>query len=129
MAAFENLRMEGQTEELKRQMAALAEELVADIAARDPDHSQELLSVFVSQLFLAAAEQSRREDRLQRQAKGIAAAKARGVRFGRERKPLPENFYEAVEAWRSKKLTVKEAAELCGMAKSTFYGAAQRMEP
>ena len=44
------------------------------------------------------------------------------------RKPLPENFEEARLLWRSHKLKMKDAAERCGMAPSTFYGAVQRVE-
>ena len=56
----------------------------------------------------------------QRQAEGIAAAKARGVRFGRPPRPLPENFRSACELWRAKKITGTAAAKMCGMALSSF---------
>ena len=68
------------------------------------------------------------EERLVKQAEGIAAAKARGVHFGAQRKPLPENFNECHRRWRSGEIKMSEAAEACGMAKSSFYDAAIRAE-
>ena len=58
----------------------------------------------------------------------IAAAKARGVKFGRPPLALPENFHEVHNAWRSKKLTLAEATIACNMATSTFYGKARKFE-
>ena len=64
----------------------------------------------------------------QRQAEGIAAAKARGVKFGRPPRPLPDNFYDVHKAWRDKKLTLKEAAETCDLPVGTFYGKSIQFE-
>lgn len=111
---------------LSEQLSELAQNLVYGLAQRDPEHSQELLSGFVSELFLAATQQSLREKRRRKQAEGIARAKARGVHFGPRAKPLPENFMEAVGAWRSKEMTLEEAAKSCGMARTTFYDAARK---
>ncbi len=118
----------GTVEELKEQLSQLARAIVSGISAQDPAHSQELLGAFVSELFVSATEQTRRQDQRQKQAEGIAAAKARGVRFGRQAKPLPENFDEVYQAWRDKKLPLQQAAEACGMPKSSFYSAAVRKE-
>lgn len=63
----------------------------------------------------------------QRQAEGIAAAKAR-VKFGRPAVPLPENFHEVHRRWREKRLTLKQAAEACSLAESTFYDKARAFE-
>lgn len=60
----------------------LAREVMSEISKLDPSCSKELLGVFVSELFLLVAEQGCREVRRQRQAEGIAAAKAKGVHFG-----------------------------------------------
>ena len=57
----------------------------------------------------------------QRQAEGIAAAKMRGVRFGRPPLTLPNNYAEYYKLWRDKKITAKEAAEICGMPLWAFY--------
>lgn len=56
----------------------------------------------------------------QRQAEGIAAAKARGVRFGRPPAPLPENFHGVYQRWRAGKITGADAARECGMSLPTF---------
>ena len=64
----------------------------------------------------------------QRQAEGIAAAKANGVKFGRPELPLPDNFHEVHKSWREKKLTLRQAAEKCGMSESTFYAKARKIE-
>lgn len=57
----------------------------------------------------------------QRQAEGIAAAKARGVRFGRPQIELPDHFENIVREWERKQITVHEAIRQCGMSESTFY--------
>ncbi len=71
-------------QELRDGLSELAESVVAHIIDQDPGHHQELLSAFVSQLFLCATRQSMREERKARQAEGIAKAKAKGVSFGRK---------------------------------------------
>ena len=114
--------------EIQERLQDLAREIVSDLSALEAAHSKELLGAFVSELFLSVAEQSRREERRQKQAQGIAAAKARGGRFGRPAPPLPENFDEARRAWRNGELTVREAADSCGMSHSSFYHAAVRRE-
>lgn len=115
-------------EDMQSQLRSLARELAARIAAADPARSRELLGSFVSELVLAAADESRREERRQRQAEGIAAAKARGVRFGRPAAPVPDNFDEVRRSWRAGELTLQQAAEACGISKGTFYGIAVRRE-
>lgn len=65
---------------------------------------------------------------LYKQAEGIAAAKARGVKFGRSPLTLPDNFYEVHKQWREKKLTLKQAAKACGLAESTFFDKSKEFE-
>lgn len=113
-------------ETLQDQLKALAREIVAELSDLEPARSKELLGDFVSELFLSAAEQTRREEQRRRQAEGIAAAKARGVRFGRPAPSLPDNFDEVYQAWRDGTLSVRKAASACGMAESSFYSAATR---
>ncbi len=57
----------------------------------------------------------------QRQAEGIAAAKKRGVKFGRQPIPKPDNFDEMYELWKDKKITARNAAENCDLTIDTFY--------
>ena len=73
----------------------------------------------VLQVLSFVAENERTNIR-QRQAEGIAAAKSKGVRFGRPPSPLPENFHSVYQKWRSGKMTGTEAAQQCGMPLSTF---------
>ena len=112
----------------KDYLQQLAREVMSEIAEMDPSHSAELLGVFVSELFLLVAEQRQREARRQKQAKGIAAAKAKGVRFGPKPGTMPDDFEELRRAWRNKKIPLSVAAELCGVPRSTFYDAALRAE-
>ena len=113
---------------LQDRLRWMAQEVLSEITGLDPSRSKELLGLFVSELFLSVAEKERREERRQRQAEGIAAAKARGVRFGPEPKPVPENFIECYEAWRDGYLSTTQAAEECGISRQAFYRAAKRQE-
>lgn len=106
----------------------LKEEIVSLFLSVDAAASQEMLTQLVSDLFYAQAQKRQKEERRIKQAEGIAAAKARGVHFGAQRKPLPENFNECCRKWRSGEIKMSEAAEACGMAKSSFYDAAIRAE-
>ena len=78
---------------------------------RGKDQMGTFLSDIVLQVLSFVAENERTNIR-QRQAEGIAAAKARGVKFGRPQIPLPENFHQVHRDWRGKKVTLKEAAEV-----------------
>ena len=64
----------------------------------------------------------------QRQAEGIAAAKAKGVRFGRVPAPLPDNFHEVFQQWKHEEISGSEAARRCGMPRSTFIYRAEIYE-
>ncbi len=107
---------------------AVAQRLVALIPLDDVCEDKALMEAFLSEMFLAVARATTRRERRQKQAEGIAAAKARGVRFGKKSPPLPDNFDQMHQAWRNGKFTLIEAARLCGMPKSTFYNAVQRVE-
>ena len=89
----------------------------------DTTQYKDLLGTFISDLILQVlsfvAEQERKNIRT-RQAEGIAAAKAKGIKFGRPPKPLPENFHVIVTLWSKKLISTKKAAELCGMPTSSF---------
>ena len=64
--------------------------------------------------------QIEREFIKQRQAEGIAAAKARGVRFGRPTIPIPENFAEIKEQWKAGKMSSRQAGKELGVSYHTF---------
>ena len=115
-------------EQLQEKLKILALEISSDLSSLETAQSKELLSDFVSDLFLAATERQRKEERRQKQAEGIAAAKAKGVRFGRTRKPVPDNFDEVHQAWRDGEVSLQKAADMCGLSRGTFYGMAVRME-
>ncbi len=105
--------------------------VVLDMPLLDTRRGKDLMGTFLSDIVLQVlsfvAENERTNIR-QRQAEGIAAAKARGVKFGRPPSPLPENFYRVHRDWRGKKLTLQQAANACAMPVSTFYAKAVRLE-
>ena len=73
----------------------------------------------VLQVLSFVAENERTNIR-QRQAEGIAAAKAKGVRFGRPPRPLPDNFHRCYQRWKQGEITGTAAAKECGMPLATF---------
>ena len=97
---------------------------VIDMPLLDTRIGKDLIGTFVSDIVLQVLSfvaEKERENIRRRQAEGIAAAKARGVRFGRPPIPLPENFCEVCRQWSAKKITAAQAAAKCGMARSTFF--------
>ncbi|MBR0434814.1 MAG: recombinase family protein [Lachnospiraceae bacterium] len=105
--------------------------VVIDMPILDTRREKNLLGTLISDLVLAllsyVAEAEYRTIH-QRQAEGIAAAKARGIRMGRPPKPLPENFQDVYQKWKHKKISISEAAKECGMPKTTFYEKAKVYE-
>lgn len=102
---------------------------VLDMPLLDTRREKNLLGAFISDLvlqILSYVAQVERENISKRQAEGIAAAKARGVRFGRRPNLLPENFPEIYLLWKQKNITVTQAAALLGMSRTTFYRKARR---
>ncbi|MEF2660088.1 recombinase family protein [Dysosmobacter sp.] len=97
--------------------------VVLDMPLLDTRRGKDLVGTFLADIVLQVlsfvAENERTNIR-QRQAEGIAAAKARGVRFGRPPKPLPEGFHSAYQRWKARKITGTAAAQECGMPLSTF---------
>lgn len=104
---------------------------VIDMPLLDTRRGKDLVGTFLSDIVLQVlsfvAENERTNIR-QRQAEGIAAAKARGVKFGRPALPYPDNFGMVHHEWRKKKITLRQAAEACGMPVGTFYGKARKLE-
>ncbi len=96
---------------------------VLDMPLLDTRTGKDLMGTFLSDIvlqILSFVAENERTNIRQRQAEGIAAAKARGVRFGRPPRPLPECFYDAYQRWKSRKITGTKAAKECGMPLSTF---------
>lgn len=90
-----------------------ADIVVLDMPLLDTRRGKDLMGTFLSDIVLQVLSfvaENERSNIRQRQAEGIAAAKARGVRFGRPPLPLPENFQEVYRAWRGKQITLKQAA-------------------
>ena len=87
--------------------------VVLDMPLLDTRRGKDLMGTFLSR---------------QRQAEGIAAAKARGVRFGRPPRPLPEGYHSAYRRWKAGTITGSAAAKECGMPLSTFRYRAELYE-
>ena len=123
-------------EEIQNQWRILTHEYgvdicVIDMPLLDTRNGKDLMGTFIADLvlqILSFVAHSERENIKKRQAEGIAAAKARGVKFGRPPSPLPDNFFEVHTAWRNKKMTLQQAAEACEMPVGTFYGKAVHYE-
>ena len=123
-------------EEIQNQWRILTKEkkidiVVLDMPLLDTRRGKDLMGTFLSDIVLQVlsfvAENERTNIR-QRQAEGIAAAKARGVRFGRPPKSLPKNFHENYQRWKCGKITCTAAAQACGMPLSTFRDQAKIYE-
>jgi len=115
-------------EEIQNQWRILTKEkkvdiVVLDMPLLDTRRGKDLMGTFLSDIVLQVlsfvAENERTNIR-QRQAEGIAAAKARGVRFGRPPKALPENYHSVYQRWKAGAITGTAAAKECGMPLSTF---------
>ncbi len=115
-------------EEIQNQWRVLTKEkgidiVVLDMPLLDTRRGKDLMGTFLSDIVLQVlsfvAENERTNIR-QRQAEGIAAAKARGVRFGRPPRPLPENYHDCYQRWKAGKITGTAAAKECGMPLATF---------
>ena len=98
--------------------------VVLDMPLLDTRRGKDLMGTFLSDIVLQVLSfvaENERSNIRQRQAEGIAAAKARGVRFGRPEIKKPEYFDQTVRAWERKEITIQEAVRQCGMSESTFY--------
>lgn len=104
---------------------------VIDMPLLDTRTGKDLMGTFIADIvlqILSFVAQNERENIRKRQAEGIEAAKARGVKFGRPPQPLPNNFQEVHVAWRNKKMTLQQAADACEMPIGTFYSKAVKLE-
>ena len=108
-----------------------ADIVVIDMPLLDTRREKNLLGTFISDVVLALLSyvaENERTNIKQRQAEGIAAAKARGVKFGTPPLPIPQNFYQMHKDWRAGKITIEEAAKACNMCPKTFYSKAVKYE-
>lgn len=115
-------------EEIQIEWRQIVKEIKADIVVLDMPildtrTNKDLIGTLISDIvlqLLSYVAQAERENIRQRQAEGIAAARARGVHLGRVAKPMPEGFADVFEAWESKRVTRKEALERLGVSSNQF---------
>ena len=116
-------------EEIQNQWRILTKEkgidiVVIDMPMLDTRQGKDLMGTFIADLvlqILSFVAQNEREKIRERQKQGIAAAKARGVRFGRPEKNVPDDFARLVEEWERKQLPLPELLQKCDMSEATFY--------
>ena len=115
--------------EILEQWRVITKEKRVDIVVLDMPlldtraRGQDLTGTFIADLvlqILSYVAQTEREFIHQRQAEGIAAAKARGVKFGRPRKALPEGFGEVKARWERGELSARAAGKLLGVTHRSF---------
>ncbi len=97
---------------------------VIDMPLLDTRTAKDLMGTFIADLvlqILSFVAENERVNIKKRQEQGIAAAKAKGVRFGRPEKPVPEDFSDIVRSWEHKEIEIDEALRRCGMSGATFY--------
>lgn len=116
-------------EEIQTQWRLLTKDIgidicVLDMPLLDTRQGRDLMGTFIADLvlqILSFVAQSERENIRKRQAEGIAAAKAKGVKFGRPKIPVPKDFDRIVKQWEKKIIPIEEAVEQCNMSAATFY--------
>ena len=115
--------------EIQNQWRILTKEICIDICVLDMPmldtrNGKDLMGTFIADLvlqILSFVAQSERENIKKRQMEGIAAAKAKGVKFGRPEKAVPDDFGKIVWAWEQKSLTLEDVLQKCGVSEATFY--------
>lgn len=110
-------------EDIRNQWRTLTKDIGIDICMPDTRVNKNLLGTFISDIvlqILSFVAQNERETIRKRQAEGIVAAKARGVRFGRCEKPLPDDFPALAEARRAQRMNLQKVLRRCEISESTF---------
>jgi len=123
-------------DEILEQWAHLTKEkrvamVVLDMPLLDTREGRDLTGTLIADIvlqLLSYVAQTERDFILQRQAEGIAAAKARGVHFGRKRIPMPETFEDLAEDWVFGRITASQAGKELGISRSTFIRRAEEWE-
>ena len=116
-------------EEIQNQWRILTKERGVDISVidmplLDTRNGNDLMGTFIADLvlqILSFVAQNERENILKRQADGIATAKARGIKFGRPKKPMPDNFNELVNQWETGEIPMIKILEQSEFKEATFY--------
>ena len=97
---------------------------VIDMPLLDTRKGRDLMGTFIADLvlqILSFVAQNERENIKKRQAEGIAAAKQRGVKFGRPEIEIPNDFEKIVIGWEQKRFSISEVLKMCNMSEATFY--------
>lgn len=97
---------------------------ILDMPLLDTRNGRDLMGTFIADLvlqILSFVAQNERENIRKRQAQGIAAAKAKGVKFGRPEIAVPEDFGQIVKAWERGQTPLPAVLKQCGMSEATFY--------
>jgi len=116
-------------DEIQNQWRILTKERGVDIAVidmplLDTRNGKDLMGTFIADIvlqILSFVAHSERDNIKKRQAEGIAAAKARGVQFGRPAKKPPDNFTDLVKLWQRGKLPTKDLMAQSGLTETTLY--------
>lgn len=116
-------------EEIQKQWRILTKEIsidicVLDMPLLDTRNGKDLMGTFIADLvlqILSFVAQNERENIKKRQAEGIAAAKAKGIKFGRPEKQVPDDFGKIVRAWEQNEIPFSEVLQKCNMSEATFY--------
>ncbi len=116
-------------EEIQKQWRLLTKEIgidicVIDMPLLDTRQGKDLMGTFIADLvlqILSFVAQNERENIRKRQAQGIAAAKKRGIKFGRPEINIPKDFESIISLKNNREIKTKEALKLCNMSRSTFY--------
>ena len=101
-----------------------ADIIVLDMPLLDTTKNKDLLGTFISDLVLQVLSFVAENERVnirQRQAEGIAAAKAKGIKFGRPKVYNAEDYVEIYEMFKRKEITQKEAMKIMGVCEGTYY--------
>ena len=104
--------------------------IVLDMPLLDTTKGKDLLGTFIADLvlqLLSFVAENERRNILQRQAEGIAAAKKRGVKFGRPQRKLSKEYAENYKLWKDKKISAREGADNCNMSLQDFYKYGKRI--
>ena len=116
-------------EDIQKQWRILTKDIgidicVIDMPLLDTRNGKDLMGTFIADLvlqILSFVAQTERENIKKRQAQGISAAKAKGVKFGRPESPVPDEFDKLISQWEKKEITIAELLKVCNMSEATFY--------